>query len=619
MEIISFKNIYVSTRLGHFSVLIFLFLFSLNTYGQVGINTPDPKGVLDVTSINNTGLVLPRVTAIEDVTDGALNAPVNGTTVFDISRDTTCFYLNNAWICIDLDINGNPVLTDVTPGYNSGTPIDYIKASNTGVTDAFGLSMTLSEDGNTLAVGTAYENSNATGINGNQNDDSAQLAGAVYVYVRIAGIWSQQAFIKASNAEMHDRFGYDVSLSHDGNKLAVSAASEASNATGVNGDQTDNSLAASGAVYVFNRTGSTWTQHSYIKASNTNSNDIFGNGVALSGDGNTLAVGTWAEDSNAVGINGNQLDNASAQSGAVYIFILTSNIWSQQAYIKASNTDAGDFFGRSVVLSTNGNTLVVSAGSEDSNATGINGDQTNNAAPATGAVYVFERTGITWLQQAYIKASNPNPGDVFSGATGGLGIAWGRSGKGLSLSSDGNTLVVGAGGEDSNATGINGNQNDNSSGSTGAVYIFVRVGSTWSQEAYIKASNAEAQDFFGRIVELSGDGNTLAVTSTGERSNATGINGDQTDNSIQFSGAVYLFFREGAIWTQHAYVKASNTGADIWTMNGDAFGYCAALSGDGKTLAAGAPLEDSNATGINDDQTDNTYQNSGAVYVYTGN
>lgn len=133
-----------------------------------------------------------------------------------------------------------------------------------------------------------------------------------------------------------------------------------------------------------------------MKASNTDANDSFGS-LALSGD--TLAVGAANEDSNATGVNGNQADNTTGNSGAVYVFVRTGTTWSQQAYLKASNTDAGDNFGFSVALS--GDTLVVGAPREASSATGVNGNQADNTAAASGAAYVFTRTGTTWTQQAY--------------------------------------------------------------------------------------------------------------------------------------------------------------------------------------------------------------------------
>src|SRR5699024_5968785 len=104
--------------------------------------------------------------------------------------------------------------------------------------EQFGASVALSRDGNTLAVGAYGEDSKATGIDGDQGDDSASSAGAVYVFVRDeGGTWTQEAYIKASNPDAHDRFGTSVALSRDGNTLAVGAKGEASSATGIGGNQ----------------------------------------------------------------------------------------------------------------------------------------------------------------------------------------------------------------------------------------------------------------------------------------------------------------------------------------------------------------------------------------------
>ncbi|MBK9757478.1 MAG: histidine kinase, partial [Nannocystis sp.] len=114
----------------------------------------------------------------------------------------------------------------------------------------------------------------------------------------------------------------------------------------------------------------------YFKASNTEAGDVFGYiDVELSADGNTLAVGSRREDSAATGIGGDQADNTASLAGAVYVFVRANNVWSQQAYIKASNTEAVDLFGYCLALSSDGNTLAVGALSEDSAATGIDADQ----------------------------------------------------------------------------------------------------------------------------------------------------------------------------------------------------------------------------------------------------
>jgi hypothetical protein len=127
----------------------------------------------------------------------------------------------------------------------------------------------------------------------------------------------------------------------------------------------------------------------YVKASNTAAGDEFGLALALSADGSTLAVGAHREDSNATGIGGDSADNSATDSGAVYVFTRASGVWSQQAYVKASNTAAGDEFGLALALSADGSTLAVGAHREDSNATGIGGDQAEDSAVDAGAVYLY--------------------------------------------------------------------------------------------------------------------------------------------------------------------------------------------------------------------------------------
>ena len=138
------------------------------------------------------------------------------------------------------------------------------------------------------------------------------------------------------------------------------------------------------------------------------------------------------------------------------------------------------------------------------------------------------------------------------------------------------------------------------------MYVFTRGGATWSQQAYVKASNTDSEDRFGYSLALSGE--SLAVGADREDSGATGVNGDESDNSLLDSGAVYLFSRSGAAWSQQAYIKAAVTDS------GDFFGYSVALSDD--TLAAGAPGEDSIATGVDGDALDNSLSGAGAAYAF---
>jgi hypothetical protein len=371
----------------------------------------------------------------------------------------------------------------------------YLKASNPGgfhdagwyEGDHFGYSVAIS--GDTVVVGAPYEASSASGINGDQNNDSVPIAGAAYVFVRSGTNWTQQAYLKASNAQ-GDYFGWSVAIS--GDTAVVGAVWEASSATGVNGNQYDNSAPSSGAAYVFVRSGTSWTQQAYLKASNTQRDAHFGISVAMSVD--TVVVGAFREDSNGTGVNGNQSDNTAYNSGAAYVFARSGTNWAQQAYLKAtSHTEApeppyqpggvephpdyyGDFFGYSVAVS--GDTVVVGAFEEDSSATGVNGDASDNSARDSGAAYVFVRSHTNWTQEAYLKASNTEAGDQFGG----------------SVAVSGDTVVVGA----AVRYGRRG-------APLGAAYVFGRNGTTWSQQADLQAYDPFERSNFGYAVALSGD------------------------------------------------------------------------------------------------------------------
>jgi len=442
------------------------------------------------------------------------------------------------WASLDSSISSRfhtgAALVFVRDGTN-WTQQAYLRASNAGSNDWFGVAVAIS--GDTIVVGAEGESSSAAGVNGDQDDNSARQAGAAYVFVRNGANWTQQAYLKASNAEgaspsgYGDLFGHSVAVS--GDTVAVGSLWEGSNATGVNGDQDNEGARFSGAVYVFERAGTNWTQQAYVKASNTSAGDSFGAAVSLSDE--TLVVGAPREDSNANGVNGDQTDNAAVNSGAAFVFTRSGSTWTQEAYLKASNPGGvpppfpspfpppgtGDEFGYSVSVS--GDTVVVGALYEDSNASGINGNQDDNSANESGAAYIFARSGTTWSQQAYLKASNAGAGDLF----------------GISVAAAGETVVVGAHLESSIATGVNGDQTNNGAYASGAAYVFVRDRATWTQQAYLKASNAGWSDRLGLAVAISGD--TVVAGAIGESSRATGVNGDQSDDSVRQSGAAYIF------------------------------------------------------------------------------
>ena len=396
----------------------------------------------------------------------------------------------------------------------------YLKASNTGAGDHFGVSVAVS--GDTIVVGAEGEASSTGGVDGSPNE-GALNSGAAYVFFR-SGIpkrWTQQAFLKASVPDAGDFFGHSVAVS--GDLIVVGAYGEASNATGVVGDPFNNFAPAAGAAYAYLRNGATWTFRGYLKASNTRTGQLFGYSVAVAGD--TVVVGACAENSNATGVNapltggaGTQEDNSASGAGAAYVFVRSAGMWAQQAYLKPSSvgtTQANDQFGIAVAIS--GDTIVVGAQGEASSTIGVNSTP-NESANASGAAYVFVRIAGVWTQQAYLKASNAGASHQF----------------GASVAVSDNTVVIGALQEDSNATGINFPSSGFAIGS-GAAYVFIRSTGTWAQQAYLKASNAGINDHFGSVA-VSGD--TVVVGALGEDSNTAS---NPANNSAADAGAVYIF------------------------------------------------------------------------------
>ena len=415
--------------------------------------------------------------------------------------------------------------------------IGYFKSSNPQQFAFFGSSLAMSADGRTLAVSAIFE----------------QPKGGVYVFTRADGQWSQQASLVPSEGP----FGSMVALSSDGNTLAVGAEWE---------DGDDDPAEAAGAVYVFARTGTQWSQSAHFTPSKAESHDSFGRSLTLSGDGRTLAVGAPFDD------RGNGQVSIS-EAGAAYVFTLADDgHWSEPSYLKAPDPQANAFFGHRLSLSSDGKTLAISAPLESD----------------VGTVYLFEHNGTSWSQPISVQASNPGTKEEF--------------GTSLALAADGNTLAVGAPDWDETLS---------RSFSEGTVYVFAREADHWVASGNIRASNVEPGDDFAYSVALSADGSVLAVGATLEDSDAVGVGGAEGNSSAGIdSGAVYVFRRAGTQWSQSAYVKASNTGRR------DRFGNSIALSADGDTLAVGAVSEASAASGIGGDQSNNDASHAGAVYVY---
>ncbi|MBM9578358.1 FG-GAP repeat protein [Leptospira sp. 201903070] len=479
----------------------------------------------------------------------------------------------------------NPTSSATIAGWENEA---YIKANNVGLGGAlFGHSLAISE--NTMVIGAYRESSNQIGItNGSaasvaSMNTSAMDSGAAYVFRNISGNWVLEAYLKASNTNPNDRFGWSVAIS--GNTIVVGA--------------TGNGASGSAYVFVFDSGTSTWTQEALLKAPNFGAGDQFGSSVAI--DGDLVVVGAQWEDSDENFITNGptaSANNSKNDSGAAYIFRRTGVIWTQEAYLKTPNPDNNDYFGSSVAIS--GDTVVVGAPQEGSLSGLINGTtaSADNSKFNSGAAYVFRKSGPLWVQEAFLKASNLDSNDQF--------------GKKISIS--GNTIAVGAPFEDSNQSDVlNGSvaSSDNSVSSAGAVYVFERSGTSWAQAAFLKAKNVQGGDQFGSSVSI--DGNIIAVGSINESSNQSTItNGNLSHWNEQMpqSGSVYVFSKS-AVWSAESYLKAPNPGSS------DLFGWSVGVHAN--KIVVGATQECSNQTTItngNAASADDSAFRAGAAYVF---
>ncbi len=440
----------------------------------------------------------------------------------------------------------------------------YLKASNTDADDSFGYAVAI--DGNTMIVGAPGEDSSGNAPNTDDNGNSRTDSGAAYVFVYENSAWTQQAYLKARNSSAGDRFGSAVAI--DGDRVLIGSPLEDAATTGVNGIGGDDTVRDSGAAYLFIRNGTTWTQEAYIKQSNPDLEDYMGTSVALSG--NTLVLGAPGEDSNAQGINENESDNTSEASGAAYLFTLENGLWAQSAYLKNSASAAGHTFGTAVQIS--GDIIAIGAPKNGS-----------------GAVTIFTKNNSNWSETAIITSTTPRPDEDF----------------GAALSLEGNSILIGAPGHDGSSSDVNGTRDDGELPNSGAAYLFSNIAGTWSEGTFLKASNPESGDRFGRSVSLSGS--RILVGSALEDSLAQGQNGNALDNGSENSGALHLYTEENGNWRHEIYLKSSNSGTN------DLFGHSVSLSGD--FFISGASSESGSANGINPIHDDNA-PNAGAVYFY---
>jgi uncharacterized repeat protein (TIGR01451 family) len=449
---------------------------------------------------------------------------------------------------------------DTTGGEDAGSAYVFVRiattwteqqklvASDGAAFDTFGIAVSITAD--TVAVG-ASRHDGPAGVD----------TGSAYVFVRSGSIWTEQQKLVASDAMPFDHFGFSVAVSGD---------------TVVAGARHDDAIGGldAGSAYVFVRSGATWTEQQKLAASDGAAFDNFG--IAVSVDADTVVIGAYADDilggpnvgsayvfvrsvavwteqqkllpapvpdnpafdnvGWSVSVSGDTVvvgapdDNTAAGSdtGSAYVFVRSGTIWTEQQKLVASDAQHNDEFGYSVSLS--GDIAVIGA---------VFGHTASG--PDVGAAYVFVRTGATWTEQQKLAASSGAPFDWF----------------GFSVSVSGDTVVVGAAGEN-NAAGVD----------AGSAYVFVKEGTSWIEQQKLLASDAAAGDLFGWSVSISAE--TVVI----------GAAGDNTPGGTD-AGSAYVFVRAGTSWTEQQKLVASD-GAQ-----GDAFGSSASVSGE--TVVVGAP------------------------------
>ena len=339
------------------------------------------------------------------------------------------------------------------------------------------------------------------------------VAGEVQIFERTPTGWAPTERLVTPDGADLDEFGTGLAL--DGDRLFVGARSH---------DLTNEDA---GAVYVYERGGGgPFTFVQKLVASGPDLGDLFGWSIAA--DGDRVAIGAPSDDE-----DGNN-------SGAVYLFERVGGTWIQTLKFNASNTIFGDQFGSSVDLQ--GDILMVSSPLTDIN---------------EGTVYVFQRVGVTWVEQQLLNPSDAQTNQNF----------------GARVDLDGDSVLIGA------------FQDDNSGGPfTGAAYVFTSSGGTWTEQQKLTGSDTASGAFFGTRVALDGDRAIVGAWA-------------HTTDELQ-AGSAYVFDRFGAQWTETAALTPSDAAET------DLFGLDVDLQGG--EVVVGAVQADIGAT-----------SNAGAAYVFT--
>lgn len=358
-------------------------------------------------------------------------------------------------------------------------------------------------------------------------------------------------------------WGNDLAASADGSTVVVGSSND-------NGDI--------GAAWVFMKNSSgVWSNIQKITGTGYTGTPQFGCSVAISAAGDTIVVGGFS-DNNYV--------------GAFWIFTRSTNTWTQvgskiipsdRAIPPASSSNyVNNRIGASVAISADGNTIAIGAPYESLNSgyTVVYNGQTVPLYRQIGATWVYTRNGSTWTQQGskiigtgYYAPGNNNywDGNIYQGSS-------------VSLSADGSTLAVGAIGDGVVIDGWFLNP-----WREGAVWVFTRSGSTWTQQgSKLAISGATSNLGLGNSVSLSASGNVLAV----------GGSNYMKDFFLTRLGlgAGVVFTRENGVWTnQTGIIQGSNIKFMFWQLDKYGFGYKVAASASGRTILFGGPGGDSGA------------------------
>ena len=419
------------------------------------------------------------------------------------------------------------------------TTTAFAQDGNTGTHNATDWQVATDANFTSIAVQSINDSVNktswtATGLQANTNyylrarykngsGNYGPYSGTVRIKTKVSFIAPvEKAKLIAGDKLTLDTMGYCVAIDSTGMRVAV----------GAHLSDPDN-LASAGAVYIFVRTGSTWTQEAKLLASDRLTGDVFGRTIAFNSDATKIVIG-------AVNADPDTINNA----GAAYIFTRTGTTWTQEAKLIAYDKQISDGYGWAVAMTAIGDRVAISARLSDP-------DEVN----AAGAVYIYVRTVdnsvISWTLESKIFAEDKTANNQF--------------GTSIAFSSDGIRVVVGA-----PVMIVQG------SASVGAAYVFLRAGSNWVQEAKLLAADKAASEMFGTSVTMTRDGVRLAV----------GVPNATTDGLSQ-AGKVIVFKRTGITWTQEARLVASDRSA------GAQFGTMVSMDGAGYRLMVSAPIPNS--------------------------